>query len=117
MDPRTRRVFALAIVAILVLTGGAALVLGGPGPDEPPGAESVVGVIVEVQATSLSDVCCFKLRTTDGDVLDFELAPGAMGPLFPPGHLVEHQATAQPVRVWYRGGVDSWLAYRVEDAP
>ena len=33
-----------------------------------------------------------------------------------PGHLVEHSATAQPVRVWFRteGGVD--LAIRLEDA-
>lgn len=117
MDPRTRRVFVLVIVAVLLLTGGAVLVLGGPGPTEPPGAESLVGVVVEVNATSLSDVCCFKLRTADGAVLDFELAPGAMGPNFPPGHLVEHQATAQPVRVWYRGGIDSRLAFLVEDAP
>ena len=47
---------------------------------------------------------------------DFDLSRLENGAEFPPGHLVEHQATAERVRVWYRedGGVR--LAIRLEDA-
>ena len=38
------------------------------------------------------------------------------GTEFPPGHLVEHQATAQPVRVWYRTENGARVAVRLEDA-
>lgn len=117
MDRRTRNLFALALILIIAITGGAALVLGRPGPDGPPGTESVEGVVTEVQAASLNDVCCFKLRTADGRVLEFELIQLQNGVDFPPGHLTEHQATAQRIRVWYKGGIDSLLAIRLEDAP
>jgi len=118
VDRRTRNVFAVILVAILLVTGGAALVLGGPGSGDPPGTTIVEGVVVEVTATSLTDVCCFKLRTADGQVLEFGLAGLENGAQFPPSHLTEHQATAQRVRVWYRAAVEAMLrAVRIEDAP
>lgn len=117
MDRRTRNLFALALILIIAITGGAALILGSPGPDGPPGTERVEGVVVEVDAQSLTDVRTFKLRTADGQVLEFELSDLQNGVEFPPGHLAEHQATASRIRVWYRGGIDSLLAIRLEDAP
>ncbi len=117
MDRRTRNLFALALVLVIAVTGGAALILGGRGDEPPSGTTAVVGVVVEVTATSLTAVCCFKLRTSDGTILAFDLSGLENGVAFPPGHLAEHQATASPVRVWYRGSPGSLVAIRLEDAP
>ena len=73
-------------------------------------------MVTEVEATSLSDVCCFTLRTADGQSLRFELSALENGVQFPPGHLAEHQATATPIRVWWKPGLDARLAIRLEDA-
>ena len=119
MDRRTRSLFALALGAVLVLTAGAAILLGEtrtPDPGTPPGAQSMVGVIVGVDAASLTDVRGFTLRTSDGASTVFDLGVLENGAEFPPGHLVEHQATAQPVRVWYRNDGARKVAVRLEDA-
>ena len=119
MDPRTRNLFALAFVAVVVLTGAAAFLLGGSGPRDPgapPDAASMVGVIVGVQAQGLTDVQGFTLRTADGTTVAFRIGNLENGDEFPPGHLVEHQATAQQVRVWYRAEGDLKVAIRLEDA-
>ena len=77
-------------------------------PDEPtrdrrPDATAVVGVIVGVDSAGLDKVNGFTLRTTDaGPARVRASASLENGAQFPPGHLVEHQASAQPVRVWYR---------------
>jgi hypothetical protein len=39
------------------------------------------------------------------------------GAQFAPGHLVEHQASGQPVRVWYQTDGGANVAIRLEDAP
>jgi len=107
VDPRSRILFALAFIAVVVLAGAAALLLGdsvAPDPDAPPNAASVVGVIVGVEAQGLTDVRGFTLRDLEN------------GTEFPPGHLVEHQATAEQVRVWYRDEGDRKVAIRLEDA-
>jgi hypothetical protein len=119
MDARTRTVFVLAFVALVAVLGGAAFLFGeavGRGPGPSADAESMVGVIVGVQAQGLDDVRGFTLRTTDGAAVEFTLGDLENAVDFPPGHLVEHQATAQAVRVWYRteGGVR--VAMRLEDA-
>ena len=78
--------------------------------------DMVEGVIVGVQSEGLDDVRSFDLRTADGRVRSFGLASLENGAEFPPGHLVEHSVTAEPVRVWYRteAGIDQ--AIRLEDA-
>lgn len=119
MDRGTRNLFALVLIAVIGVTGAAALLLGAtgrPDPAAPSGATPVVGVIVGVQAQGLDRVTGFTLRTTDRGSLQFAIGDLENGAEFPPGHLVEHQATAQPVRVWYRteGGV--MVAIRLEDA-
>jgi hypothetical protein len=117
VDRGTRRLFVVALVVLVAVVGLATIILSAPPTgDAPPGTSSVEGVIVAVDSSSLSDVRSFDLRTSDGSVRRFGLAALENGTEFPPGHLVEHSATAEPVRVWYRteGGLD--LAIRLEDA-
>lgn len=119
MDRRTRNLFTIALIGVVVLTGAAAMLLGRSGPVDPgplPGTTPVVGVIVGVQAQGLDRVTGFTLRTTDRGSLQFTIGDLENGTQFPPGHLVEHQATAQPVRVWYRADDDVLVAVRLEDA-
>lgn len=120
MDRRTRNVFAVILVVVIAMTGGAALILGGDvGPDSGPPADAAVaqGVVVAVDARSLTDVRSFDLRMADGAVATFDLGALRNGVAFPPGHLSEHMATSSPVTVWYRreDGVDK--ALWIVDAP
>lgn len=120
MDRRTRNLFALALVAVIVGTGAVAFLLGGssrPDPGPPADAATAVGVIVGVKSEGLDKVTGFTLRTTDQGSLVFVIGDLENGAAFPPGHLVEHQATAQPVRVWYRTDGTTKVAIRLEDAP
>ena len=117
MDPRTRNVFVGIIAVILGLTAAAAILLGQAGPaSPPPGAEAVEGVILSVDSAGLTDVKGFELRARDGATMSFALDRLENGATFPPGHLVEHQASASPVRVWYRAEGDVLYAIRLEDA-
>jgi hypothetical protein len=121
VDRRTRNLFALALVVVVAITGGAALILGGGAPrasDGPVGTTPVVGVVVAVDSGGLTDVRSFTLRTTDGSrLMVFGLTALENGVEFPPGHLAEHQLTGSSVKVWYRPGDDPLLAIRLEDAP
>jgi hypothetical protein len=119
VDRRTRNLFALALVVVIAITGGAALILGGGAPQAsggPSGTTSVVGLVVGVDSAGLTDVRSFRLRTDDGQTLEFGLAGLENGVQFPPSHLAEHQLTASRIRVWYRSG-DPLQAIRLEDAP
>jgi hypothetical protein len=119
VDRRTRNLFAFAFGVVVVITAAAALLLGGgkadPGP--PADAQTAVGVIIGVDSQGLDKVSGFTLRTTDQGSLTFRIGVLENGAAFPPGHLVEHQASAQPVRVWYRTDGDAKVAIRLEDAP
>ena len=120
MDRGTRNLFALAFVVVVLLTGAGALLLGGSSlndPGAPPDALAVDGVIVAVRSEGLDRVNGFDLRTIDQQTLAFTLGDLENGVEFPPGHLVEHQATAQPVRVWFRTEGAERVAVRLEDAP
>ena len=120
MDRRTGLLLG-ALFAIVV--GGTALATtllggsgtGGDGP--PPGTSQATGVIVAVDSRGLGDVRGFTLRDGSGALLEFGLAELESGTEFPPGHLAEHQATAEPVRVWFRESAGARLAIRIEDAP
>jgi hypothetical protein len=120
VDGRTRTLFVAALVAIVVLGVGAAVLQGTSRPEataEPSDARSIDGLIVGVDSAGLDKVSGFTLRTGAGESLIFDLRALENGAQFPPGHLVEHQATGQPVRVWYRTGNGVRLAIRLEDAP
>jgi hypothetical protein len=119
VDPRTRNLFLLALAVVVVVTGAAAFLLGGTAvrdPDAPANSTAAVGVIVAVTSEGLDKVTGFTLRTTDQGPLEFAIGALENGAEFPPGHLVEHQATAQPVRVWYRTENGAKVAIRLEDA-
>ena len=120
MDRRTRNLFALVLVAVIVVTGAAAFLLGRSSlidPGAPANATAVDGVIVAVDSAGLSDVRGFTLRRPGGEILVFRLGELENGDQFPPAHLAEHQATAAPVRVWYRIEGSERFAVRLEDAP
>lgn len=119
MDRGTRNLVALVLVVVVAVTGGAALLLSDTSmldPDGPPDATAVEGVIVGVDSAGLSDVRAFTLRMLGGETLTLRLGRLENGTEFPPGHLAEHQATAEAVRVWYRMEGDERYAIRLEDA-
>jgi hypothetical protein len=119
LDRRSRNLFVGGLIVVIALTGAAAFLLGGTAihdPGAPAGAQAAVGVIVGVESAGLDRVSGFDLRTTDQGTLTFVLGDLENGTEFPPGHLVEHQATAQPVRVWYRMEDGARVAVRLEDA-
>jgi len=118
VDRRTRNLFAVALVVVIAVTGGAALILGGgsPAPGPPPDAATVVGVVVGVDATSLTDVSGFTLRPDDGEGIDFGLSELQNGATFAPGHLAEHQALGTRIRVWYHDDGQTLEALWLEDA-
>lgn len=98
-------VAALAMAAVLVTLVGR------------PGDEVATGVVIAVDARGLADVRGFTLRTDDGRSLTFRIDALENGAEFPPGHLAEHQATSQPVRVSFRADGDELVAFRIDDAP
>lgn len=110
--------FAGLLVVLVVVVGGVALFLPGTVNQrhQPVGSEPMVGVIVAVDAEGLGSVRGFTLRRSGGELVDFDLRALENGFAFPPGHLAEHQATAEPVRVWYRDDSGTLLAIRIEDA-
>jgi hypothetical protein len=114
---------ALGIVAIAVavLARPAAPSEAAPSASVTPEGSAVpaevVGVIVSVDSASLTEVRGFTLRASDGTETRFRMGVLENGAQFPPGHLVEHQATAEPVRVLFREEDGERVAYRIDDAP
>ena len=100
---------AVALVVLLVVA--ATIVVGGPG------RQVETGVVVAVQATSLSDVQGFSIRTADGRTVDFRVGSLENASQFPPGHLAEHKVSLVPIRVTYVQQPDGLSAVRLEDAP
>lgn len=108
-----RRVVGLALVAALAVAVviGAATAFGGPG------RQVETGIVVAVQATSLSSVQGFSIRTTDGRTVDFRVEVLENASQFPIGHLSEHKVSLAPVRVTYVIKDGGNVAVRIEDAP
>jgi hypothetical protein len=109
---------ARALAALLVIVGLAAC---GPSisQTQPPLdqlASPIEGVITNVVSAGLDQVTEFTLRTGDGTLLRFRIGDLENGVEFPPGHLTEHQATSDPIRVTFRVEGDELIATRLEDA-
>jgi hypothetical protein len=110
------------LVAALLLAVG--LAACGPAATSGPGATAsgsvttspVEGVITNVVSAGLDQVTEFTLRTGDGTLLRFRIGDLENGAEFPPGHLTEHQATSDPIRVTFRVEGDELIATRLEDA-
>jgi hypothetical protein len=100
-----------AVVAVVVIAIAAATLLGGPG------RQTETGIVVDVQATSLSDVSGFSIRTTDGRTVDFRIGRLENAATFPPGHLAEHKVSLVPVRVTYVRDGGANVAVLIVDAP
>ena len=113
-----RRVPAALVLAVVTMVlaacaGACACSSFAPAPTNEPKD----GVVIAVDAVSLTDVRRFTMRTTGGSTYEFKLGPLENATEFSPSHLKEHMATSEPIRVWYRmeGGVA--IAYRIEDVP
>jgi flagellar biosynthesis/type III secretory pathway M-ring protein FliF/YscJ len=74
------------------------------------------GLVVDVEATGLAEVRGFTLRASDGREIEYRVGVLENAAAFPPGHLYEHRATAQAIRVFYREESGARVAYRLEDA-
>ena len=108
-----RRLLVLlgGVALIVLLVVGATMVFGGPG------RQVETGVVVAVEATSLSDVQGFSIRTADGRTVDFRVGTIENATQFAPGHLAEHKVSLVPIRVTYVQTSDGLHAVRLEDAP
>ena len=81
------------------------------------GERSVEGVILEVEAVSITEAASFTLLVDGGKVLEFEIAPDVTSDqleAFFPGHLREHALVSQLVTVIYREEGGRLLALRLE---
>ena len=107
----TRRRTIPLLVALAALAVVVAAVFGAPKDD------TAEGIVLEVDARGLTDVRSVTLRTDEGQTLAFRLGTLENAAAFSPAHLLEHRATAEPVRVRYRTEGAERVAYRVEDAP
>ena len=114
MEPRIRNRLAVALIVVLAVTAVAAL-LASRGSSRTE--LSITGVIAGIQSEGLDRVRSFSLRTDEGQIVEFELGTLQNAADFPPGHLAEHQATGQRVRVSYLQQSESRVAVRLEDAP
>jgi hypothetical protein len=85
---------------------------GSDAPESP-----VAGVVTSIDATGLTDVHGFTLRTVSGQDLTFVMGKLENGDEFPVGHLNEHLAAAAPVLVSFRAEGGKLVVYRLEDAP
>jgi hypothetical protein len=100
-----------AVVAVVALTAVAATILGGPG------RRVETGIVVAVEATSLTSVQGFSIRTSDGRTVDFRLGALEDASAFPPGHLAEHRVSLVPIQVTYIDRDGSHVAVALVDAP
>lgn len=100
-----------AVVAVVAGAFGAATIVGGPG------RQVETGIVVAVQATSLTNVEGFSIRTAEGRTVDFTITTLENAATFPPGHLAEHRVSLARVRVTFVADGAANRAVRVEDAP
>ena len=106
--------------AVVVLAGAGlaiAVAVAAAGGWPGSGNRPVVGVIIDVKATSITEIDTFTLRDDQGDQIVFHIAPdAARDPQegFVAGHLRSHALAAEKVRVTYRKQGDELLAEKLE---
>lgn len=112
--PTGRRRLAVLLAAIVAVVGVAVVattILGGPG------RRVETGVVVAVEATSLTSVQGFSIRTADGRTVDFRVGALETGATFPPGHLAEHKVSLVPIQVTYVDRDGGHVAVALVDVP
>jgi hypothetical protein len=121
----------IVVVALVVAAcGGAAETPPGAAFTPPPRTTSsaepsasdvpespIAGTVTAVDSAGLSQVKGFTLHSVGGDDLTFVLGTLENGNEFPPGHLAEHMAAADPILVFFRPENGKLVVYRLEDAP
>ena len=121
---RARKAFQwLSLVAIVAIPILLVASLAAPkstcacSPTAPAVPQSPVqGVVVAVDSSGLGKVAGFTVRITDGSTIDFQLGALQNPTEFPPGHIAEHLASSQPVRVFFSAELNGLVVYRLEDA-
>jgi len=111
LGPRRLALLAAAVLAVVVVAVVVATAVGGPG------RRVETGIVVAVQATGLTSVQGFSIRTADGRTVEFQLGQLENAATFAPGHLAEHKISLVPIRVTYVDQAGSHVAVRLEDAP
>ncbi|MHB8398833.1 MAG: hypothetical protein ACYDCI_07870 [Candidatus Limnocylindrales bacterium] len=116
------------IVAILAVSAVAGC--GGPGAPSvgasplpsatalasaAPPTSPVSGIITNVRSAGLDKVLGFTIRTTSGDLVTFVVGRLDDPATFPPGHLAEHQASLQPVTVYFTVVAGQLVVYHLAD--
>jgi hypothetical protein len=109
----TRRTAVVGVGLVITLVAVVAILTSMLGR---PSQQTETGVVIAVDAASLTDVRGFTIRTADGRTVIFRLGELENGTEFPPGHLGEHIATAVPVLVTYRDESGERVVVRLEDA-
>jgi hypothetical protein len=83
------------------------------------GTQTVSGLMIDLNSRSIQQAESFTLRTDDGRELEFSVSSdfnqGVAHPMTP-GHLRQHMALADPVRVTYRTEGTRLVATAIEDA-
>lgn len=102
---------AILVIAVVAFAIAAAVVMGGPG------RRVETGIVVSIEATGLTTVQGFSIRTADARTVDFRVGTLENGSAFPPGHLAEHRVSLVPIRVTYVDDGGTHVAVRLEDAP
>jgi hypothetical protein len=98
---------AITLVAALLLCSTGCLAHAQTGPQQ------ARGLVVNVQARSITETEAITLRADDGRELTLRVDRGVD---MTPGHLREHMTLALPVLVTYEQTPDGWLATRIDDA-
>ena len=107
----------LGLIATIVLVAACQPPISpSPPPPTPDVASPVEGVVIAVDASGLSDVRGFTLRTSGGFAFTFVLGQLENAAEFSPSHLAEHQVSSEPIRAWFRVEVGELVVYRLEDA-
>jgi len=76
----------------------------------------VAGVITSIDSQGVDKVKGFTLRTRSEVDLTFVIGQLDNGIEFPPGHLAEHQASLEPVLVYFKAEGGKLVVYHLEDA-
>jgi hypothetical protein len=87
-------------------------------PAAPAGAQTVRGVLLDVESPNIQKVDSFTLRTDDGQELHFTTAPNfneGVTHLMTPGHMRQHMALGDPVEVSYRNDNGTLVALSAVD--
>jgi hypothetical protein len=111
---RSRRsgVVWIGLVIALLAVGVVVVSTFGQAP-----RQTETGLVIAVDASGLTNVRGFTIRTDDGRTVEFRVGALENGAQFPPGHLLEHRATGVKVVVTYRQEDGALAAIRIEDAP